>query len=232
MAKYTPNFTIKQWEAADRPREKLIQKGSDYLSNAELLAILIGSGNRGESAVRLMQRMMSQYGNSLSELQKSSINKIMDYKGIGQAKAVKIKAALELSKRLVETPSKELVQFTSSVKVFNIMFPILAHLPHEEFWILYLNRSNGLVDKSCLSKGGISQTVVDVRLVMKKALELGATGMILVHNHPSGNLQPSKQDKNITRKLINAAATFDILVLDHLIISEKGYYSFKDESII
>ena len=112
------------------------------------------------------------------------------------------------------------------------MFPILARLPHEEFWILYLNRSNGLVDKSCLSKGGISQTVVDVRLVMKKALELGATGMILVHNHPSGNLQPSKQDKNITRKLINAAATFDILVLDHLIISEKGYYSFKDESII
>ena len=156
----------------------------------------------------------------------------MDYKGIGQAKAVKIKAALELSKRLVETPSKELVQFTSSVKVFNIMFPILAHLPHEEFWILYLNRSNGLVDKSYVSKGGISQTVVDVRLVMKKALELGATGMILVHNHPSGNLQPSKQDKNITRKLINAAATFDILVLDHLIISEKGYYSFKDESII
>ena len=131
MAKYTPNFTIKQWEAADRPREKLIQKGSDYLSNAELLAILIGSGNRGESAVRLMQRMMSQYGNSLSELQKSSINKIMDDKGIGQAKAVKIKAALELSKRLVETPSKELVQFTSSVKVFNIMFPILARLPHE-----------------------------------------------------------------------------------------------------
>jgi DNA repair protein RadC len=232
MAKYTPNFTIKQWEAADRPREKLIQKGSDYLSNAELLAILIGSGNRGESAVRLMQRMMSQYGNSLSELQKSSINKIMDYKGIGQAKAVKIKVALELSKRIIERHSKELVKFTISINVFNIMIPILARLPYEEFWILYLNRSNGLVDKSCLSKGGTSQTVVDVRLAMKKALELGATGMILVHNHPSGNLQPSKQDKNITRKLINAAATFDILVLDHLIISEKGYYSFKDESII
>ena len=162
MAKYTPSFTIKQWGAADRPREKLIQKGSDYLSNAELLAILIGSDNRGQSAVQLMQRMMSQYGNSLSLPQKSPINKIMYNKGIGQAKAVKIKVALELSKRIIERHSKELVKFTISINVFNIMILILARLPYEEFWILYLNRSNGLVDKRCLNKGGISQTVVDV----------------------------------------------------------------------
>lgn len=166
------------------------------------------------------------------DLKNISLQSLMQFKGVGLAKAIKIKAVLELSSRLQILPYAEKKQFTSSALVFQYLTPFLSPLGHEEFWILYLNQSNRLLEKKCLSKGGINQTVVDIRLALKSAIELGATAMILAHNHPSGNLKPSPQDHNITQKFIKAASTFDILILDHLIVSEKRYFSFKDEKLI
>ena len=199
---------------------------------AELLAIPIGSGKPGERAVQLMQRVLFNFDNQITKLQKVSLQKLMQFKGIGKAKAVKIKAALELTKRLNTHQPKHKIRLTSSSTVFDFIAPQLAFLDHEEFWVIYLNRSNRLIERACLSKGGIYQTVVDIRLAMKRAIELGATGMILAHNHPSGNLKPSPEDQELTTKFIKAAATFDILILDHLILSEKSYFSFKDENLI
>lgn len=228
MSDLPPNLTIKQWDPDDRPREKLKEKGSKALSVAELLAIIIGSGSRGESAVELMKRILHHQKNRLMDLQNISLQSLMQFKGVGLAKAIKIKAVLELSSRLQILPYAEKKQFTSSALVFQYLTPFL----YEEFWILYLNQSNRLLEKKCLIKGGINQTVVDIRLALKSAIELGATAMILAHNHPSGNLKPSPQDHNITQKFIKAASTFDILILDHLIVSEKRYFSFKDEKLI
>lgn len=232
MADLPQNLTIKQLDLADRPREKLIQNGPEKISNAELFAILIGTGNQGESAVQLMQRVLFHHDNQILKLKKVSLQKLMEFKGIGMVKAVKIKAALELSKRLNDPINRHKIQLVSSKITFDYIAPQLAFLDHEEFWVIYLNRSNRLIDSVCLSKGGIYQTLVDIRLALKRAIELGATGMILVHNHPSGNLNPSKEDKQITTQFIKASATFDILILDHLIVSEKSYFSFKDESLI
>jgi len=228
---YIP-FTIKNWALNDRPREKLLQKGKLALSDAELIAILIGSGNTDESAVELSKRILSETKNNLNLLGKLSAQQLMIYKGIGEAKAISIIAAMELGRRRRTEDALELVKIASSSTVFELLQPILGELPHEEFWILYLNNANKIIEKLPISKGGITGTLVDVRVTLKKALELGATSLILAHNHPSGNLNPSEADKQITKKLKIAAESIDIKVLDHLIVTEKSYFSFADEGLM
>lgn len=232
MPEKPTSFSIKNWSQDDQPREKLLYKGRAALSDAELVAILISSGNRDESAVALCQRILASVDNNLSELGKLSIKQLMEFKGIGEAKAITIAAALELGRRRRGEEALEKKKITSSVSVFELMQPIIGELQHEEFWIIYLNNSNKVIQKNQLSKGGITGTLVDVRLVLKNALEVGATGLILAHNHPSGTLKPSEADKQITAKLKNAALSLDIKVLDHVIITEKAYFSFADETIL
>lgn len=225
------NFSIKNWAEDDKPREKLMLKGKQALSDAELVAILIGSGSRNESAVGLSKRILASVDNNLNALGKLSLKQLMEFKGIGEAKAVSIAAALELGRRRRAEETIELYKITSSKAVFEIMQPIIGELPHEEFWVLYLNNSNKVIYKSQLSKGGITGTVVDVRLIFKTALEQNAISIILTHNHPSGKLQASDADKEITKKLKVAGEQLDIKILDHIIITETGYYSFQDEGI-
>lgn len=224
------HFAIKNWSEDDKPREKLMLKGKVALSDAELMAILIGSGSRNESAVALSQRILANAGN-LNSLGKVSISQLMQFKGIGEAKAITIIAALELGRRRRVEDTVELSKIISSKNAFEIMQPIIGELSHEEFWVLFLNNSNKVISKSQLSKGGIAGTVVDIRLVFKLALENGATGLILCHNHPSGNLKPSDADKQITKKIKTAGEILDVKILDHLIITETKYYSFVDEGI-
>ena len=228
----SPPFSIKQWNEDDRPREKLLAKGKTALSDAELVAILIGSGSRRETAVDLSKRILASVENNLNALAKLSVNNLMEFKGIGEAKAISIITALEIGRR--RRLEKALLQskMNSSKAVFDIMQPIIGELQHEEFWVLYLNNSNAIIDKMQLSKGGITGTLVDTRLLFKKAMELTATAIILTHNHPSGTLSPSKSDKDLTRKIKQAGATLDIKVLDHLIITEKAYFSFADSGEI
>ncbi|CAD0008640.1 JAB domain-containing protein [Flavobacterium cheongpyeongense] len=225
------HFPITNWSEDDRPREKLMLKGKNALSDAELIAILIGSGSRNESAVDLSKRILASV-DTLNSLGKMSVSQLIDFKGIGEAKAITIIAALELGRRRRAEDSVELTKITSSKLVFEIMQPVIGELPHEEFWVLFLNNSNKVILKSQLSKGGISGTIVDVRLVFKLALESGATGLILCHNHPSGTLIPSDADKHITKKLKMAGDSLDVKVLDHVIITETKYYSFVDEGIL
>lgn len=225
-------FPITNWAEDDRPREKLMIKGKNALSDAELIAILIGSGSRNESAVQLSKRILSNFDNNLNALGKLSIKQLTEFKGIGEAKAISIIAAIELGRRRREMEAIELKQIGSSKSVFEIMQPIIGELQHEEFWILYLNYSNKVIAKSQLSKGGITGTVVDIRIVFKIALEQNATSIILSHNHPSGKLQPSDADITITKKIKMAGQQLDIPVLDHLIITEKGFYSFNDNGIL
>ena len=232
MSEKMPSFSIKNWSEDDRPREKLLNKGKDALSDAELVAILIGSGSRNESAVDLCKRILASTNHNLSALGKLSIKQLMEFKGIGEAKAITIVAALELGRRRRGEEALQQKKIESSHSVFELMQPIIGELPHEEFWIIYLNNSNKVIHKNQLSKGGITGTLVDVRLVMKTAIEVGATGIILTHNHPSGTLKPSEADKQITQKLKIASDSMDIKVLDHLIITEKAYYSFADEGIL
>jgi len=224
------HFAIKNWSDDDKPREKLMLKGKDVLSDAELLAILIGSGSRNESAVALSQRILASVG-GLNSLAKLSIAQLMKFKGIGEAKAVTIVAALELCARRRSEKAIEEVKIKSSKMVFNLMQPIIGELTHEEFWVLFLNNSNTVISKAQLSKGGIGGTTVDVRLIFKLAFEKFATALILCHNHPSGSLIPSDADKQITRKIKEAGSKLDVKVLDHLIITESKYYSFVDEGI-
>ena len=225
---YTP---INQWAEDDRPREKMLLKGKSVLSDSELLAILIGSGSRNESAVRLCQRILASVNNNLNQLSKLSIIQLMEFKGIGQAKAVAIVAALELGRRRRSEEAAEFQKITSSKAVFEIMQPLIGELHHEEFWVMYLNNSNKVIHKSQLSKGGMTGTIVDTRIIFKTALEYNATSLILTHNHPSGKLQASEADKEITKKLKLAGQQMDIVVLDHVIITENGFYSFNDEGI-
>ena len=224
-------FPITNWSEDDKPREKLMLKGKSALSDAELIAILIGSGSRNESAVDLSKRILASVDNNLNALGKLSITQLMTFKGIGEAKAISIIAAMELGRRRRSEDALELKKVTSSKVIFEIMQPIIGELPHEEFWIIYLNNSNKVISKSQLSKGGITGTLVDVRIVFKTALEMGATALILCHNHPSGTLVPSEADKQITRKLKLAGESLEIKVLDHLIITEASYFSFADEGI-
>lgn len=226
------SFSIKNWSDDDKPREKLVNKGRSVLSDAELIAILIGSGSRAESAVELSKRILASVDNNLNELGRLSIKQLMTFKGIGEAKAVSIAAALEVGRRRRGEDSLKIDKIGSSQDVYHLLQPILGDLEHEEFWILFLNNSNKVLHKAQLSKGGITGTLVDVRLVMKQTLELGAVAIILVHNHPSGTLRPSAADKQITQKIKTASETLDVKVLDHLIITQKSYYSFADEKIL
>lgn len=226
------SFSIKNWKEDDRPREKLITKGKNALSDAELIAILIGSGSRDESAVHLAKRILTFTNNNLNQLGKLSVNDLVQFKGIGEAKAVTIITALELGRRRRLEEALELPIIQSSKAVFNIMQPILGELNHEEFWVLYLNNSNKVIYKNCLSTGGITGTLVDVRLLFKKALEVSAVAIILCHNHPSGKLKPSKADIDLTHKIKEAGKSLDIKVLDHLIITEKAYFSFADGDLL
>lgn len=232
MSEKNSSFSIKNWSQDDQPREKLRDKGKATLSDAELLAILIGSGTRNESAVELCKRILASVDNNLNALGKLSMKQLMEFKGIGEAKAITIIAALELGRRRRSEEAVHLKKISSSLSVFELMQPVIGELPHEEFWILYLNNSNKVIQKNQLSKGGITGTLVDVRLVMKMAIEVGAVGLILAHNHPSGSLKPSEADKQITQKLKSAADSLDIKIIDHLIITEKAYFSFADESLI
>ncbi len=228
----TPKTTIKDWSADDRPREKMLLKGKDALSDAELIAILIGSGNRRESAVDLSKRILTTSRNSLSVLSRLSIEQLSKYSGIGKAKAISIVAALELGRRKRLAKALPDSGLSNSEEVFEFMQPRIGDLPHEEFWVIYLNNANRVVRTFQLSKGGITGTLVDVRLLIKEAVLADAVGLILSHNHPSGTLRPSEADRNITRKIKIACDAMDIKVLDHLIITEKSYFSFKDEGIL
>jgi len=225
-------LTIKSWALDDRPREKLLAKGKKSLSDAELIAILIGSGNREESAVALSQRILASVDYNLNNLAKLSVQELMQFKGIGEAKAISIITALELGKRRQFEKKLETPKINSSRDVFNLMQPLLGDLPHEEFWVLFLNNANKVLEKYQISKGGFTGTVVDVRMLFKQALSIAAVAVVVCHNHPSGNLKPSNADVEITQKIKKAGATLEIKLLDHLIITEKAYFSFVDEGVL
>jgi DNA repair protein RadC len=226
------SIKITDWAVEDRPREKLIQKGTSSLSDAELLGILISSGTKDKSAVDLGRELLGLVKNNLNSLGKLSINDLKKLHGIGTARAVTIAAALELGRRRKLAEGPDVPQIKCSKDVADIFQPLLADILHEEFWILFLNRSNRVINRMKLSQGGISGTVTDVRIVMKKAIEYLASGIIVCHNHPSGNLNPSESDTKITLKIKEAGNLMDIQLLDHLIISDKDYYSFADNGLI
>lgn len=224
--------SIKYWAEDDRPREKFLLKGKIALSDAELIAILIGSGSRNESAVGLSKRILASINNNLNKLGKLNVSDLMKFKGIGTVKAISIITALELGRRRRLEEALELTNILSSKSIFNIMQPIIGELQHEEFWIIYLNNANKIQLKMQMSKGGITGTLVDTRLVFKRAIELTATGIVLCHNHPSGTLKPSASDINLTKKIKNGGDVLDIKILDHVIITENNYYSFADENML
>ncbi|MCT4602013.1 MAG: DNA repair protein RadC [Marinifilum sp.] len=231
MGKYN-KLSIKDWALEDRPREKLMYNGAKSLSSAELLAIIIGSGNRNQSAVELSKSILSHCNNDLNILAKKSIHDLMKIKGIGEAKAIGIISALEIGRRQKAFQSKQKQKITCSRDAFEILFPFVENLGHEEFWVLFMNRANKIIEIKSVSSGGITGTVFDIRLVLKDALQLEAINLILCHNHPSGNLFPSKADKDITNQSKEAAKLMNIEILDHLIIGENNYYSFADEGLI
>ena len=220
---------IRHWNEDDRPREKLEQKGRAHLSSAELLAILLGSGTRHESAVELAKRLLNQVDNNLVELGKLSLVQMQQIHGIGPAKAITVAAAIELGRRRQEAEPRQRAQIRSSRDLFDLYHPRVADLPHEEFWVSCLNRSNKLIQCRRIGSGGISATVADIRLILKFALECNASSIVLCHNHPSGNMQPSEQDVRLTRSIANAVSYLDIQLLDHVIVTEGGYFSFNDE---
>jgi DNA repair protein RadC len=227
------NITIKSLAKEDRPREKLSLKGRSALSDAELIAILIGSGNNKESAVQLSQRILASVNHNLNELGKMTINELTKFKGIGEAKAITIIAAAELGRRRKESDAQQKIKIGSSKDVFEALLPDLSDLAHEEFWILLLNRANEVLSKINVSKGGTTGTVVDGKIIMKYAIEMPrCCGIVLGHNHPSGNLKPSEADIKITHKLKEIAAFMDINLIDHIIVGEKAYYSFADEGML
>jgi len=227
------NFkSIKDWADDDKPREKLITKGVSSLSNAELLAILIGSGTKNQSAVDLAKKILYDTENNINILGKKTVKNLMQYKGIGLAKAITVIAALELGKRRKYDETFKQNKITSSKDVFNFFLPMLSDLRHEEFWILTLSRANKIINKYKISKGGLSSTVIDNKIIFNYALSDLANSIILCHNHPSGNILPSENDKTITKKIIEAAKLLDIKVLDHLIITQTNYFSFADQNIL
>jgi DNA repair protein RadC len=232
MESYEQKINIKSWAEADRPREKLMLHGRRHLTDAELLAILIASGNKDETAVDLSKRMLSFYQNDLDALGKSSISELSKFKGIGEAKGITIVAALELGRRRKETVATPIQKIGSAIDAYQLLWPDFADLNHEEFWILLLNRANHVKSKHLISKGGQSGTIADPKIIFKTALEQNAAYIILAHNHPSGNLKPSTEDVRLTKKLVEGGKMMDLLVVDHLIITDKGYYSFADEGLI
>lgn len=232
MESYTKNLTIKQWAEDDRPREKLLMKGRHSMSDAELLAILIGSGTKEETALDLAKRLLSASGDNLGELSRLGISDLMKIKGIGPARAIQITAALELGKRRNESEVLVKEKISCSRDAFEVLKSAMGDQPYEEFWILILNKANRVIRKCCISEGGISGTVVDPKKIFKIALDHHASSIILGHNHPSGNIQPSEADQKITRKIRDSGTMLDISVLDHVIIGDGIYYSFADEGMI
>ncbi|MFC2120152.1 DNA repair protein RadC [Bacteroidota bacterium] len=220
---------IKKWALEDRPREKMLEKGISSLSDSELLAILVGSGIKDQSAVDLAKKILHIAQNNLNELGKLNIKSLQKIKGVGEVRAITIIAALELGRRRKISDILNRKRITTSNDVFELFHSILSDLPYEEFWILLLNRSNKIIEKVKISQGGITGTIIDVRLILKNAIERLATSIILCHNHPSGNLQPSDSDKLITRKIQEAGKYLDLPVIDHVIVCDGAYYSFADE---
>jgi len=229
---YKNNFTIKHWAEEDKPREKLMLKGKSALSDAELIAILIGSGTKDLSAVELSKQILSSCENNLQELGKLFHADLIKFKGIGEAKAITIMAAMELGRRRQVTTVKEKPRITSSQDAYGCVCGTMEDLNYEVFKILLLNRNNRVMKIETISTGGISGTVVDPKIIFKKALDTQASSIILCHNHPSGNLKPSQADISITNKLVESGEMIEIKVLDHLIISSAGYFSFMDEGLI
>lgn len=225
-------LTIRQLAEEDRPREKMMTKGSEALSDAELIAILIGSGNADESAVTLSQRMLASCSGDLNSLGKWGLENFCTFKGMGPAKSLTVMAALELGRRRKLQERKERTRITSSIDIYELFHPLMADLPTEEFWVLLLNRSNRVIDKVRISSGGIDQTTADVRTILREALLARATQMVLIHNHPSGNIQPSQEDKRITERIKGAGRLMNISVIDHVIVTDGAYYSFNDEGIL
>lgn len=225
-------LNIKNWAEEDRPREKLLLKGKNSLSDAELIAILIGSGNKTETAVELSKKILSFVNNDLNKLSKLTVNDLIKFNGIGEAKAISIVAALELGRRKKNTEKTKTTSITSSKIAFEEVYDILSDLPHEEFWVIYLNRKNEVIKKINISKGGISGTIADTKIIFKNAIENLASSIILCHNHPSGNLAPSEADKKLTKKLSEVGNMMETPVIDHLIIGENNYFSFADEGLL
>ena len=226
-------YTLREWSEDDRPRERLMRLGAAQLSDCELLAIILGSGTVGETAVGLARRMLSSTDNNLAELSKLSPRDLSSrFKGVGPAKAVTVVAALELGRRRRELPPNVRPWLNNSRKIFEWMSPQLADLRVEECWALFLNASNRLIEKRKISQGGVNETTVDLRVVMKEAIGCLATSMVLCHNHPSGNVQPSEADNHLTKRMHEACRAMGILLLDHLIIGDGSYYSYADESVL
>ncbi len=225
-------LSIKQLSKDDRPREKLIDKGRSSLSNAEILAILIGSGTREKSAVQLCQEILGSVNNDLNRVAKLSIHDLMKFKGIGEAKAITIAAALELGRRKKSDLTNPEANIRSSRDVYDRVRHLFEDLEHEEFYIVLLSRSNKVKSIELISKGGLSGTVADGKLIFKKALEQTASAIILCHNHPSGNLNPSKADLHLTKNLFEFGKYIDMPVLDHLIVTDNSFYSFADEGVL
>lgn len=225
-------LAINQWAEEDRPREKMMLHGAAALSNAELLAILIGSGSTDESAVELMRKILNDYHNHLSELGKSSIEDLCRYKGIGPAKAITILAASELGKRRKEEEPRERTQIRCSEDIYRLFYPLMCDLAIEECWVVLLNQASKVIDKVRISQGGLASTQVDIRCILREALLKRAVSLILCHNHPSGNLTPSREDDRLTEALRQGAATLNLRLLDHLIVTDGRYYSYSDEGRI
>lgn len=226
------HITIKSWAEEDRPREKLMLKGKHVLSDAELIAILISSGNAEETAVELSKRILAGAENNLNELSRQSVYDLIKYKGIGEAKAITIVAALELGRRRKTEDKLNREQITTSKDAVDIFQPLLGDKAHEEFWILFLNRANHVIGKNQVSSGGMTGTVVDPKMIFKAALDAKAVSIILCHNHPSGNVKPSQQDIDLTKKILAAGKLLEISVLDHVIVSQGAYFSFADEGMM
>ena len=221
-------LTINRWAEEDRPREKMMSKGAQALTNAELLAILIGSGSGDDSAVSLMQKVLASYGDSLDRVGRLSVEELCHFKGIGPAKAITILAACELGRRrAVEQPERR--QVRSAAQVYDYFYPLMRDLPVEEFHVLLLNQSATIIDSVRIGVGGLTETVVDVRVILREALLKRATALILCHNHPSGNLRPSTHDDRLTRQVQEAAKLLNLSLADHVIFTDNGYYSYADE---
>lgn len=229
---YAKNISIKDWADDDRPREKLLLKGKGALSDAELIAILIASGNRNESAVDLSKRILQSLDNNINKLAKLSVNDLMKFKGVGEAKAITIIASLELGRRRKTADVLEKENVGGSKDAFQILQLKLEDLPHEEFWVILLNRANKVIDTKLIGRGGVSSTVVDSKVIFSFALESLASGIILGHNHPSGNLKPSNSDIRLTKKIVDAGKIMEVPILDHIIVGDNEYFSFADEGMI
>lgn len=225
-------LTIKEWSVQDRPREKYAKNGAVALSDAELIAILLRTGNAAESAVDLAKKLLASSGNSLNALSDMSLRELSQIKGIGQAKGIALLSAFELGKRIRAEKVEKSQQIKSSIDVVNLMQDKIAHLNHEEFWTIYLNNANNILSAIQISKGGISGTEVDTRIVMQEALALKATQIILCHNHPSGSVKPSRADIQLTEKIRSAAELLDIILIDHIIVHRELYYSFAEDGRI